>query len=87
MLFRYEPIVFDELFSRTAPVEWAFPDLLARFAVANRTNDYPSVNVAEDKDGSAGSRRDSRRPKRRCEIAASRRNTHDQRREEVARKC
>ena len=51
MLFRYEPIVFDELFSRTAPVEWAFPDLLARFAVANRTNDYPSVNVAEDKDG------------------------------------
>ena len=51
MLFRYEPIVFDELFSRTAPVEWAFPDLLARFAAANPTNDYPSVNVAEDKDG------------------------------------
>ena len=51
MLFRYEPTVFDELFSRTAPAEWAFPDLFARFAVVDRTNDYPSVNVAEDKDG------------------------------------
>ena len=51
MLFRYEPIVFDELFSRTVPAEWAFPDLLSQFAFSNRTNDYPSINVAEDKDG------------------------------------
>jgi HSP20 family protein len=51
MLFRYEPLVFDELFPHTSPVEWAFPDLLARLAIANRTNDYPSINVAEDKDG------------------------------------
>ena len=51
MLFRYEPIVFDELFSRTAPAEWAFPDLFARFAAVDQTNDFPPVNVAEDKDG------------------------------------
>ncbi len=51
MLFRYEPIVFEELFSPAAPVEWAFPDVFARFAVVDRTNDYPSVTVAEDKDG------------------------------------
>jgi HSP20 family protein len=51
MLFRYEPTIFDELFSRTAPVERAFPGLFARFSFVDRTNDYPSVNVAEDKDG------------------------------------
>ena len=51
MLFRYEPGVFDELFSRTAPVEWAFPELFTRFAVVDRANDYPSVNIAEDKNG------------------------------------
>jgi HSP20 family protein len=51
MLFRYEPTVFDELISRTAPAEWVFPELFARFAVVDRTNDFPSINVEEDKDG------------------------------------
>ena len=51
MLFRYEPIVFDDVFSRTAPVEWEFPGLFSQFSFINRANDYPSVNVVEDNDG------------------------------------
>ncbi len=51
MLFRYEPIVFDEIFSRTSPAGWALPELFTQFNFVDRTNTYPSVNVAEDNDG------------------------------------
>jgi HSP20 family protein len=51
MLFRYEPIVFDDVFSRTAPVEWELPGLFSQFSFVNRANDFPSVNVVEDNDG------------------------------------
>ena len=51
MLFRYEPIVLDDVFSRTAPVEWEFPRLFTQFSFIDRANSYPSVNVAEDNDG------------------------------------
>ncbi|MGA7162170.1 MAG: Hsp20/alpha crystallin family protein [Bacteroidota bacterium] len=51
MLFRYEPIVLDDVFSRTSPVEWEFPRLFTQFSFVDRVNNYPSVNVAEDNDG------------------------------------
>ncbi|MGA9408798.1 MAG: Hsp20/alpha crystallin family protein [Bacteroidota bacterium] len=51
MLFRYEPIVFDDVFARTAPVEWEFPGLFTQFSFVDRASDYPSVNIAEDNNG------------------------------------
>ena len=50
MLFRYEPLVFDDVFSRTAPVDWAIPSLFTQFSFVDRTSNYPSINVAEEKD-------------------------------------
>ena len=50
MLFRYEPLLIDDIFSFTPQVESSFPSLLTRFALADRTNAYPYVNVAEFKD-------------------------------------
>jgi len=51
MLFRYEPIVFDEIFSRTSPAEWSLPEIFSQFNFVDRANTYPTINVAEDKDG------------------------------------
>jgi len=51
MLFRYEPIVFDQMFSRTSPAEWALPEIFTQFNFVDRPNNYPSVNVVENKEG------------------------------------
>jgi HSP20 family protein len=50
MLFRFEPALFNEMFSLTEPVEGTFPDLLTPFAFLDRTSVYPYINVAEYKD-------------------------------------
>jgi HSP20 family protein len=51
MLFRYEPITFDEIFSPSSEIEWTFPELFSRFSFINRSNNYPFVNVVEDNNG------------------------------------
>ena len=50
MLYRFEPTIFNELFSLTEPVEQTLPGLIAPSALFDRTNVYPYVNVAEYKD-------------------------------------
>lgn len=49
MLFRFEPALFNEMFSLTEPNDRTFPHLLTPFALLDRTNEYPYVNVAEYK--------------------------------------
>jgi HSP20 family protein len=49
MLFRFEPALFNEMFSPTEPNERIFPHLLTPFALLDRTNEFPYVNVAEHK--------------------------------------
>ncbi len=50
MLFRYEPTLFNDIFSPAKPVEQIFPNLFPRLAFVERTDEYPYVNVAEYKD-------------------------------------
>jgi HSP20 family protein len=49
MLFRFEPALFNEMFSLTEPNERISPNLLTPFALLDRTNEFPYVNVAEYK--------------------------------------
>ncbi|HTY12103.1 MAG TPA: Hsp20/alpha crystallin family protein [Bacteroidota bacterium] len=51
MLFKYEPVTFDEIFSPSSQVEWTFPDLFAQLSLFDRTKNYPFVNVVEDNNG------------------------------------
>ena len=50
MLFRFEPTVFNDIFSSTTPVEQTFSDFFPGLAFVNRTNEYPYVNIGEYKD-------------------------------------
>lgn len=50
MLFRYEPTLFNDIFSHAKHVEQAFPTLFPRLAFVDRADEYPYVNVAEYKD-------------------------------------
>jgi len=49
MLYRFEPTIINELLSLTEPVERTLPNVLAPFALFDRTDVYPYVNVAEYK--------------------------------------
>ena len=49
MLFRYEPTLFENIFSRTEPAEQTFPQLFSRYAFLDAANDYPYVSIADNK--------------------------------------
>ena len=50
MLFQFEPTVFDTVFPTADSIDETFPGLVRRVALVDRTERYPFINVAVDKD-------------------------------------